>query len=260
MHMNMMQYIYLYQYTRYLSGGNLPLLMEGITLSILPIIFYNFFMKIKGKEYNKKLNIGLIIIAIVLFAFSIIMKKYDEYIIAPVSFKVFYKSLVQLTICAILGIYYSFFYNKLNKVAVGVLTILVGIILEVFFSGNEIMNNFADLLLFLMIFVGIIIIMEKLVLFTEKSERKNVVINVFAEIALFIVCTMIASAVFHEYILFEILIILFYIYDLIMLNKSIKKYGLGEKKRMAICIFSIVVLIILIVGYLMLLRFGVWEK
>ena len=103
-------------------------------------------MKIKGKEYNKKLNIGLIIIAIVLFAFSIIMKKYDEYIIAPVSFKVFYKSLVQLTICAILGIYYSFFYNKLNKVAVGILTILAGIILEGFFSGNEIMNNFIKIL------------------------------------------------------------------------------------------------------------------
>lgn len=163
----------------------------------------------------------------------------------------------QITICAILGIYYSFFYNKLNKVAVGVLTILVGIILEVFFSGNEIMNNFADLLLFLMIFVGIIIIMEKLVLFTEKSERKNIVINIFSEIVLFIVCTMISSAVFHEDILLEILIILFYIYDLIMLNKRIKKYGLGEKKRMAISIFSIVILIILIVGYLMLLRFGV---
>ena len=235
--------------------------MEGIALSILPIVFYNFFRKIKGKEYNKKSNIGLIITAIVLFVLSIIMKKHDEYIIAEeISILNFYKIFTQITICAILGIYYSFFYNKLNKVAVGVLTILVGIILEVFFSGNEIMNNFADLLLFLMIFVGIIIIMEKLVLFTEKSERKNVVINVFAEIALFIVCTMIASAVFREYILFEILIILFYIYDLIMLNKSIKKYGLGEKKRMAISIFSIVVLIILIVGYLMLLRFGVWEK
>ena len=230
-------------------------------MSILPIVFYNFFRKMKGKEYNKKLNIGLIVTAIALFVFSIMMKKHDEYIWAEkVSILEFYAMFAQITICAILGIYYSFFYNKLNKVAVGVLTILVGIILEVFFSGNEIMNNFADLLLFLMIFVGIIIIMEKLVLFTEKSERKNVVINVFAEIALFIVCTMIASAVFHEYILFEILIILFYIYDLIMLNKSIKKYGLGEKKRMAICIFSIVVLIILIVGYLMLLRFGVWEK
>lgn len=235
--------------------------MEGIALSILPIVFYNFFRKIKGKEYNKKLNIGLIVTAIALFVFSIMMKKNDEYIWAEkVSILEFYAMFAQITICAILGIYYSFFYNKLNKVAVGVLTILVGIILEVFFSGNEIMNNFADLLLFLMIFVGIIIIMEKLVLFTEKSERKNVVINVFAEIALFIVCTLIASAVFHEYILFEILIILFYIYDLIMLNKSIKKYGLGEKKRMAISIFSIVVLIILIVGYLMLLRFGVWEK
>lgn len=235
--------------------------MEGIALSILPIVFYNFFRKMKGKEYNKKLNIGLIVTAIALFVFSIMMKKNDEYIWAEkVSILEFYAMFAQITICAILGIYYSFFYNKLNKVAVGVLTILVGIILEVFFSGNEIMNNFADLLLFLMIFVGIIIIMEKLVLFTEKSERKNVVINVFAEIALFIVCTMIASAVFHEYILFEILIILFYIYDLIMLNKSIKKYGLGEKKRMAISIFSIVVLIILIVGYLMLLRFGVWEK
>lgn len=230
-------------------------------MSILPIVFYNFFRKMKGKEYNKKLNIGLIVTAIALFVFSIMMKKNDEYIWAEkVSILEFYAMFAQITICAILGIYYSFFYNKLNKVAVGVLTILVGIILEVFFSGNEIMNNFADLLLFLMIFVGIIIIMEKLVLFTEKSERKNVVINVFAEIALFIVCTMIASAVFHEYILFEILIILFYIYDLIMLNKSIKKYGLGEKKRMAISIFSIVVLIILIVGYLMLLRFGVWEK
>lgn len=230
-------------------------------MSILPIVFYNFFRKMKGKEYNKKLNIGLIVTAIALFVFSIMMKKHDEYIWAEkVSILEFYAMFAQITICAILGIYYSFFYNKLNKVAVGVLTILVGIILEVFFSGNEIMNNFADLLLFLMIFVGIIIIMEKLVLFTEKSERKNVVINVFAEIALFIVCTMIASAVFHEYILFEILIILFYIYDLIMLNKSIKKYGLGEKKRMAISIFSIVVLIILIVGYLMLLRFGVWEK
>lgn len=235
--------------------------MEGIALSILPIVFYNFFRKMKGKEYNKKLNIGLIVTAIALFVFSIMMKKNDEYIWAEkVSILEFYAMFAQITICAILGIYYSFFYNKLNKVAVGVLTILVGIILEVFFSGNEIMNNFADLLLFLMIFVGIIIIMEKLVLFTEKSERKNVVINVFAEIALFIVCTMIASAVFHEYILLEILIILFYIYDLIMLNKSIKKYGLGEKKRMAISIFSIVVLIILIVGYLMLLRFGVWEK
>lgn len=235
--------------------------MEGIALSILPIVFYNFFRKMKGKEYNKKLNIGLIVTAIALFVFSIMMKKNDEYIWAEkVSILEFYAMFAQITICAILGIYYSFFYNKLNKVAVGVLTILVGIILEVFFSGNEIMNNFADLLLFLMIFVGIIIIMEKLVLFTEKSERKNVVINVFAEIALFIVCTMIASAVFREYILFEILIILFYIYDLIMLNKSIKKYGLGEKKRMAISIFSIVVLIILIVGYLMLLRFGVWEK
>ena len=230
-------------------------------MSILPIVFYNFFRKMKGKEYNKKLNIGLIVTAIALFVFSIMMKKNDEYIWAEkVSILEFYAMFAQITICAILGIYYSFFYNKLNKVAVGVLTILVGIILEVFFSGNEIMNNFADLLLFLMIFVGIIIIMEKLVLFTEKSERKNVVINVFAEIALFIVCTMIASAVFHEYILLEILIILFYIYDLIMLNKSIKKYGLGEKKRMAISIFSIVVLIILIVGYLMLLRFGVWEK
>ncbi len=230
-------------------------------MSILPIVFYNFFRKMKGKEYNKKLNIGLIVTAIALFVFSIMMKKNDEYIWAEkVSILEFYAMFAQITICAILGIYYSFFYNKLNKVAVGVLTILVGIILEVFFSGNEIMNNFADLLLFLMIFVGIIIIMEKLVLFTEKSERKNVVINVFAEIALFIVCTMIASAVFREYILFEILIILFYIYDLIMLNKSIKKYGLGEKKRMAISIFSIVVLIILIVGYLMLLRFGVWEK
>lgn len=230
-------------------------------MSILPIVFYNFFRKMKGKEYNKKLNIGLIVTAIALFVFSIMMKKNDEYIWAEkVSILEFYAMFAQITICAILGIYYSFFYNKLNKVAVGVLTILVGIILEVFFSGNEIMNNFEDLLLFLMIFVGIIIIMEKLVLFTEKSERKNVVINVFAEIALFIVCTMIASAVFHEYILFEILIILFYIYDLIMLNKSIKKYGLGEKKRMAISIFSIVVLIILIVGYLMLLRSGVWEK
>lgn len=230
-------------------------------MSILPIVFYNFFRKMKGKEYNKKLNIGLIVTAIALFVFSIMMKKNDEYSWAEkVSILEFYAMFAQITICAILGIYYSFFYNKLNKVAVGVLTILVGIILEVFFSGNEIMNNFEDLLLFLMIFVGIIIIMEKLVLFTEKSERKNVVINVFAEIALFIVCTMIASAVFREYILFEILIILFYIYDLIMLNKSIKKYGLGEKKRMAISIFSIVVLIILIVGYLMLLRFGVWEK
>lgn len=231
-------------------------------MSILPIVFYNFFRKIKGKEYNKKSNIGLIITAIVLFVLSIIMKKHDEYIIAEeISILNFYKIFTQITICAILGIYYSFFYNKLNKVAVGVLTILVGIILEVFFSGNEIMNNFADLLLFLMIFVGIIIIiMEKLVLFTEKSERKNIVINIFSEIVLFIVCTMISSAVFHEDILLEILIILFYIYDLIMLNKRIKKYGLGEKKRMAISIFSIVVLIILIVGYLMLLRFGVWEK
>lgn len=235
--------------------------MEGIALSILPIVFYNFFRKIKGKEYNKKLNIGLIVTAIALFAFSIIMKKHDEYIIAEeISILKFYKIFIQITICAILGIYYSFFYNKLNKVAVGILTILAGIILEGFFTGNEIMNNFANLLLFLMIFVGIIIIMEKLVLFTEKSERKNVVINVFAEIALFIVCTMIASAVFHEYTLLVILIILFYIYDLIMLNKNIKKYDLNEKKRMAICIFSIVVLIILIVGYLMLLRFGVWEK
>ena len=235
--------------------------MEGIALSILPIVFYNFFRKMKGKEYNKKLNIGLIVTAIALFVFSIMMKKNDEYIWAEkVSILEFYAMFAQITICAILGIYYSFFYNKLNRVVGGILTILAGIILEAFFSGNEIMNNFADLLLFLMIFVGIIIIMEKLVLFTEKSERKNVVINVFAEIALFIVCTMIASAVFREYILFEILIILFYIYDLIMLNKSIKKYGLGEKKRMAISIFSIVVLIILIVGYLMLLRFGVWEK
>lgn len=230
-------------------------------MSILPIVFYNFFRKIKGEEYNKKLNIGLIVTTIALFAFSIIMKKHDEYIIAEkISILKFYKMFIQITICAILGIYYSFFYNKLNRVAVGVLTILVGIILACFFSGNEIMNNFANLLLFLMIFVGIIIIMEKLVLFTEKSERKNVVINVFAEIALFIVCTMIASAVFHEYTLLVILIILFYIYDLIMLNKNIKKYDLNEKKRMAICIFSIVVLIILIVGYMMVLRFGVWEK
>ena len=235
--------------------------MEGIALSILPIVFYNFFRKIKGKEYNKKSNIGLIITAIVLFVLSIIMKKHDEYIIAEeISILNFYKIFTQITICAILGIYYSFFYNKLNRVVGGILTILAGIILEAFFSGNEIMNNFADLLLFLMIFVGIIIIMEKLVLFTEKSERKNIVINIFSEIVLFIVCTMISSAVFHEDILLEILIILFYIYDLIMLNKSIKKYGLGEKKRMAISIFSIVVLIILIVGYLMLLRFGVWEK
>lgn len=227
-------------------------------MSILPIVFYNFFRKMKGKEYNKKLNIGLIVTAIALFVFSIMMKKNDEYIWAEkVSILEFYAMFAQITICAILGIYYSFFYNKLNKVAVGVLTILVGIILEVFFSGNEIMNNFADLLLFLMIFVGIIIIMEKLVLFTEKSERKNIVINIFSEIVLFIVCTMISSAVFHEDILLEILIILFYIYDLIMLNKRIKKYGLGEKKRMAISIFSIVILIILIVGYLMLLRFGV---
>lgn len=230
-------------------------------MSILPIVFYNFFRKIKGKEYNKKLNIGLIVTAIALFAFSIIMKKHDEYIIAEeISILNFYKIFTQITICAILGIYYSFFYNKLNRLAVVILTVLAGIVLEGFFSGNEIMNNFANLLLFLMIFVGIIIIMEKLVLFTEKSERKNVVINVLAEIALFIVCTMIASAVFHEYTLLVILIILFYIYDLIMLNKNIKKYDLNEKKRMAICIFSIVVLIILIVGYLMLLRFGVWEK
>lgn len=49
--------------------------MEGIALSILPIVFYNFFRKIKGKEYNKKLNIGLIVIAIALFVFSIMMKK-----------------------------------------------------------------------------------------------------------------------------------------------------------------------------------------
>ena len=71
---------------------------------------------------------------------------------------------------------------------------------------------------------------------------------------------MISSAVFHEYILLEILIILLYIYDLIMLNKRIKKCGLVEKKYMAIRIFSIVALIILIVGYLTLLRSGVWEK
>ena len=230
-------------------------------MSILPIVFYNFFRKIKGKEYNKKLNIGLIVTAIALFAFSIIMKKHDEYIIAEeISILNFYIMFAQITICAILGIYYSFFYNKLNRVAVVILTVLAGIVLEGFFSRNEIMNNIAILLLFLIIFVGMIIIMEKLVLFTEKSGRKNVVINVLVEIALFIVCTMIESAVFHEYTLLVILIILFYIYDLIMLNKNIKKYDLNEKKRMAICIFSVVVLIILIVGYLMLLRFGVWEK
>ena len=229
-------------------------------MSILPIVFYNFFSKVKGKEYNKKLNVGLIITAIALFVFSIIMKNHDEYIIDKLSISHLGVIFAQITICAILGIYYSFFYNKLNKVGVGILMLLTGIVLEVFFSENKIMNNFAGLLLFLVLFVGLIIIMEKLVLFTEKSGRKNVVINVLVEIALFIVCTMIASAVFHEYTLLVILIILFYIYDLIMLNKNIKKYNLNEKKRMAICIFSIVVLIILIVGYLTLLRFGVWEK
>ena len=235
--------------------------MEGIALSILPIVFYNFFRKIKGKEYNKKLNIGLIVIAIALFVFSIMMKKNDEYIWAEkVSTLEFYAMFAQITICAILGIYYSFFYNKLNKVAVGILMILTSIVLEVFFSGNDIMYNFENLLLFLIIFVSMIIIMEKLVLFTEKSERKNIVINIYAEIVLFIVCIMISSAVFHEYILLEILIILLYIYDLIILNKRIKKCGLVEKKYMAIRIFSIVALIILIVGYLTLLRSGVWEK
>lgn len=84
--------------------------MEGIALSILPIVFYNFFRKIKGKEYNKKLNIGLIVIAIALFVFSIMMKKNDEYIWAEkVSTLEFYAMFAQITICAILGIYYSFF-------------------------------------------------------------------------------------------------------------------------------------------------------